>query len=95
MIGYLCVLAFITLVLTFFQFAPDMVRNIEANANTVLDGLKPDPTFGPAVRYTVHLFGGSFSPALVFGHFVAIVLSPIGLFALLVYILISWMLPAR
>lgn len=43
----------------------------------------------------MRLFGQTFSPALVFGHFLAIVLSPIGLFALLFYVLISWMLPAR
>lgn len=82
-------------VLTFFQFFPDVVRNIEANANVVIDGLKSDPTFGPAARFTVHAFGESFSPALVLGHFVAIVLSPVGLFALLFYIVISWMLPVR
>ena len=95
MIGYLCCLAFITLILTFFQFFPDVVRNIEANANTVIDGFKSDPTLGPAARFTVHAFGGSFSPALALGHFVAIVLSPIGLFALLFYVVITWMLPAR
>jgi hypothetical protein len=94
-VGYLSCLAFIVLVLTFFQFFPDVVRNVEANANTAIDGLKSDPTLGPAARFTVHVFGDSFSPALVLGHFVAIVLSPIGLFALLFYILISWMLPVR
>lgn len=94
-IGYLCCLAFITLALTFFQFFPDVVRNVEASANTVVDGLKSDPTLGPAARLTVHAFGESFSPALVLGHFVAIMLSPIGLIALLGYILLSWMLPAR
>lgn len=72
-----------------------MVRNVEANANTVIEGLKFDPTLGGAARFTVRLFGESFSPALVLGHFIAIVLSPIGLFALVFYILISWMLPAR
>ena len=95
MIGYLCCLVFITLALTFFNFFPDVVRNVEANANTVIDGLKFDPTLGTAVRFTVRLFGETFSPALVLGHFLAIVLSPIGLFALLFYVLISWMLPAR
>ncbi len=95
LVGYLCCLAFITLVLTFFQFFPDVVRNIEANANTVIDGFKSDPTLGPAARFTVRVFGESLSPALVLGHFVAIILSPIGLFALLFYIVISWMLPVR
>lgn len=95
MIGYLCCLAFITLALTFFQFFPDVVRNVEASANTVVEGLKFDPTVGPAARFTVRLFGESFSPALVLGHFVAIVVSPIGLFALVFYVIISWMLPAR
>ena len=95
MIGYLCCLAFITLTLTFFQFFPDVVRSVEANANTVIDGLKTDPTLGAAARLTVRLFGESFSPALVLGHFIAIVLSPIGLFALVFYIVISWMLPVR
>ncbi len=95
MIGYLCCLAFITLTLTFFRFFPDVVRNVEANANTVIDGLKFDPTLGGAARFTVRLFGETFSPALVFGQLLAIVLSPIGLFALLFYVIIAWMLPAR
>ncbi len=71
------------------------MRNVEASANTVVEGLKFDPALGPAARFTVRLFGESFSPALVLGHFVAIVVSPIGLFALVVYVIISWMLPAR
>ena len=95
MIGYLCCLAFITLALTFFQFFPDVVRNVEANANTIVDGLKSDPTLGAATRFTVRAFGGSFSPALVLGHFIALVISPIGLFALVFYSVIVWMLPAR
>ena len=95
MIGYLCCLAFITLTLTFFQFFPDVVRNVEANANTVIHGLKSDPTLGAAARFTAHLFGVSFSPALVLGHLITLVISPIGLFALVFYIIIVWMLPAR
>jgi hypothetical protein len=95
LIGYLCCLAFITLALTFFQFFPDVVRNVEANANTVIDGLKTDPTLGAPARFTLRLFGESFSPALVLGHVIAIVVSPIGLFALVLYTVISWMLPAR
>jgi hypothetical protein len=93
-IGYLCCLAFITLALTFFRFFPDVVRNVEANANTVVAGLKFDPALGAAARFTVRLFGQTFSPALVLGHFLAIVVSPIGLFALLFYVLLAWMLPA-
>ncbi len=94
-IGYLCCLAFVTFVLTFFGFFPDVVRSIEANAGTFLDGFSSDPTFGPMVNYTAHAFGASFSPALALGHFVAIVISPIGLFTLLFYVLIAWMLPAQ
>jgi hypothetical protein len=95
LIGYLCCLAFITLTLTFFPFFPGVVRNVEANANIVIDGLKTDPTFGAAARLTVRAFGQSFSPALVLGHVIAVVLSRIGLFALAFYVVISWMLPAR
>lgn len=95
MIGYLCCLAFITLTLTFFQFFPDVVRTIEANATTITDGLRSDPTFGAAARFTVRPFGGSLSPALLLGHFIALVVSPIGLFALAFYVVILWMLPAR
>jgi hypothetical protein len=95
LIGYLCCLAFVTLVLTFFGFFPGVVRNVEANAGGFLDGFSSDPTFGPAVRYTPSVFGTPFSPALALGHFIAIVISPIGLVTLLVYVLIAWMLPAR
>lgn len=95
LIGYLCCLAFVTLALTFFGFFPTVVKNVEANAETYLNGLRYDPNFGPLVSFTAHVFGASFSPALAIGHLVAIVVSPIGLFTLLLYALITWMLPAR
>lgn len=95
LIGYLCCLAFVTFSLTFFGFFPNIVRNIEQNAGTFLDGFASDPTLGPIVHYTAHPLGLSFSPALVFAHFVGIVVSPIGLFTLLFYFVIVWMLPAR
>ena len=95
LIGYLCSLAFVVLVLTFFGFFPSVVKNVEANAETYLSGLRFDPNLGPMVNYTAHAFGTSFSPALALGHLIAIIVSPIGLFALLFYSLIAWMLPAR
>ena len=95
LLGYLCCLAFVTFVMTFFGFFPTVVRNVEANAGAFLDGFSSDPTLGPIVRYTAYAFGTSFSPVLALGHFIAIVISPIGLFTLLVYFLISWIMPAR
>lgn len=94
-IGYLVCLTFVTLVLTFFGFFTNIVRNIEANAGVFLDGFRTDPTFGPMINYTVHAFGASFSPALALGHVVAIIISPIGLFTLLFYFVIAWMLPVH
>lgn len=95
LLGYLCCLAFVVFALTSLGFFPNIIRNIEENANIFLDGFASDPTLGPIVHYTAHPFGLSIPPALVFGHFVAIVVSPIGLFTLLFYFLIVWMLPAR
>jgi len=94
-IGYLCCLVFITFVLTFFGFFAGIVRDIEANTGIVMDGFKTDPTFGPMISYTAHPFGTSFSPALALGHVVGIIVSPIGLFALLFYVVIAWMLPVH
>ena len=94
-IGYLVCLTFLTLVLTLFGFFPNLIRNNDANVGATLTLLQDDPNVGPAVRYTVSVFGTSFSPVLVLGHFLAIVISPIGLFALLFYFVLAWMLPAR
>jgi hypothetical protein len=94
-IGYLCCLVFITFVMTFFRFFPDTVRNIEANTTSVLGAIGSDPAYARAFAYTVHIFGVSFSPPLVLGHLLGIILSPIGLFALLFYFVLNWMLPVR
>ena len=95
MIGYLCCLAFVTFVLTFLASFTNVVRDIEANAGTILEGFRANPTVGPLIGYTAHPFGTSFSPALVLGHVVAIIVSPIGLFTLLLYVIIAWMLPVH
>ena len=94
-IGYLACLTFVTLVLSFFGSFTNIVRNVEANAGVVLDSFRTDPTFGPMINYTVHAFGASFSPALALGDVVAIIISPIGLFTLLFYFVIAWMLPVH
>lgn len=94
-IGYLCCLVFITFVLTFFRFFPDTVRNIEANTTGVINGMGSDPAYAGLFAYPVHVFGVSFSPALVLGHLLGLILSPIGLFALLFYFVLNWMLPVR
>ncbi|HKV44425.1 MAG TPA: hypothetical protein VJT32_07105 [bacterium] len=94
-IGYLACLAFIVLILTFFGFFPDVIRNNESNVGTFFNFFSNGRHVSPAVQYTVSVFGLSFSPALALGHFVAIVLSPIGLFTLVFYSVLIWMLPAR
>ncbi|HLW61419.1 MAG TPA: hypothetical protein VKV57_16060 [bacterium] len=94
-IGYLACLAFIVLILTFFGFFPNLIRNNETNVGTFFNLFSSDRHVGTAMQYTVSVFGLSFSPALALGHFVAIVLSPIGLFTLVFYFVLIWMLPAR
>jgi hypothetical protein len=71
------------------------VRAVEANAGTTLDGFRTDPTFGPMINYTARAFGASFSPALALATILAVVVSPIGLFTLLFYLVIAWVLPVH
>jgi hypothetical protein len=81
--------------LTFFGFFPTVVRAIEANAGTTLDGFRTDPTVGRMINYTAHPFGTSFSPALALATVVAVIVSPIGLFTLLFYLVLTWVLPVH
>ena len=92
-IGFFLCLAFITLILTFSAPFVGWVRNSDTHVTSVVDTLAFDPDLGPMTRYTVQVFGMSFSPALAIGHVAAIVVSPIGLLAVMLYYLLARVLP--
>ena len=94
-IGYLICLAAVSLVLTIFGPFLDMIGQSDAHIGKIIDAFGFDPAIGPWTRYTVDLFGTSFSPVIALGHLIAIVASPVGLFALLLYFLISWAMPVH
>ena len=94
-IGYLVCLAFVTLALTLLGPFFGMIENSEANVGRIIDSYRFDPAIGPWTTYTVEVFGTAFSPVIALGHLAAVVASPVGLLALLLYFLISWMMPAR
>jgi len=95
LIGYLICLGAVSLVLTIFGPFFDMIGQSDAHIGKIIDAFGFDPAIGPWTRYTVDIFGTSFSPVIALGHLIAVVASPAGLLALLLYFLISWVMPVR
>ena len=94
-IGYLICLAFVSLVLTLFGPFFDMIGKSESHVGKIIDVFGFDPDIGPWTRYTVDILGTPVSPVIALGHLAAVVVSPVGLLALLLYFLISWVMPVR
>ena len=63
----------------------DVVRSSDTHVTTLIGALGFDPNFGWVTRVTINVFGVSFTPALVVGHLLGIVISPIGLVAFMLY----------
>jgi len=84
-IGYGICLAFITLTLTFSGPFIDVVRSSDTHVTTLIGALGFDPNIGWMTRITINVFGVSFTPALVIGHVLGIMISPIGLVAFMIY----------
>lgn len=94
-IGYLVCVAFLTLILTFVGPFFDLIQASETHVGRIIDVFRYDPDIGPWTSYTVHMFGLSFAPVVALGHVIAVVASPVGLLALMLYFLMAWVMPAR
>ncbi len=94
-VGYLVCVAFLTLILTALGPFLELIETSEAHVGRIIDVFRYDPDIGPWTTYTVHAFGISFSPVAMLGHIIAVVASPVGLLALLLYFLMVWVMPAR
>ena len=95
LIGYSICLAFTSVVLTFLGFSANLTSGSEAQVGAIFDALETHPDIGNVIHYTLDLFGTPFTPMLAAGDFLALVFSPVGATAVLLYLLVSWILPAR
>jgi hypothetical protein len=94
-VGYFCCLGFLSGVLIYLGVFQGLVRSSQATVRDIITVLGLDPEVGPTVKYAFHVGGVALSPAVALGHLAAIVFSTVGLLALILYFLLSWMMPAR